>query len=85
MSYVHVLFGLGTLAGISYWLLGISASSHFKNKETSGSDRFLSTAMLWSLSSSEYEVDGQKLCVRGNIALIVAVVSWVSWFMLQSK
>jgi hypothetical protein len=85
MTLIYLLAALGTLAGLAYWGLGIAAASHFKNKKISTSDRFISTMMLWSLSFGSYELEGQKLCSRGNIALIVAVVSWVSWFMLRNK
>jgi hypothetical protein len=85
MNLVHLLAIVGTLAGLVYWGFGLAASSHFKNKETSTSDRFISTMMLWSLSLGSYETEGQKLCTRGNIALVIAVVSWVSWFVLQNK
>jgi hypothetical protein len=85
MNLAYILIALGTLAGLAYWIFGIAAASHFKDKKISASDRFISTMMLWSLSFSNYELEGQKLCMRGNIALLVAAVSWVSWFMLQKK
>lgn len=85
MTLIYLFAVLGTLASIAYWALGIAAASHFKNKEISASDRFISTMMLWSLSFNSYELEGQKLCSRGNIALIIAVICWVSWFILQNK
>jgi hypothetical protein len=85
MSYMHFLFALGTLAGLIYWGFGLAAASYFKDKKMSASDRLISTMMLWSLSFSSYEAEGQKLCSRGNIALVIAVISWALWLVLQNK
>jgi hypothetical protein len=85
MSYMHLLFALGTLAGLIYWGFGLVAASYFKDKKMSRSDRFISTMMLWSLSFDSYEAEGQKMCSRGNVALVVAVISWVLWLLLQNK
>jgi hypothetical protein len=79
MSISWLLFALGTLMGLAYWGLGLAASSHFTDKQISGSDRFLSTAMLWSLASGRYEAEGQKLCMWGNVALVIAVAAWIAW------
>ena len=83
MNTLWLLFGVGTLAALAYWGLGLAASSHFKDKVISDSDRFLSTGMLWSLASGRYEAQGQKLCTMGNLALAISIVSWVAWAVLR--
>ena len=83
MNMLWLLFGVGTLAGLAYWGLGIAASSHFRSKAISDSDRVLSTGMLWSLASGRYEAQGRKLCAMGNVALGIAVASWVAWAVLR--
>jgi hypothetical protein len=74
-----LLFALGTAMGLLYWALGLAASLHMSNKELSSSDRFLSTAMLWSISTASYEEPGRKLCRWGNIVLVIAIASWLAW------
>jgi hypothetical protein len=83
MNMLWLLFGLGTLASLAYLGFGVAASSYFKDKAMGGSDRFFSTGMLWSLASGRYEEQGKKLCVKGNVALVVALVSWIAWAVLQ--
>jgi hypothetical protein len=79
MNAGWLLFGLGTAMGLLYWALGLAASSHMRNKDLSSGDRFLSTGMLWSISTSSYEEQGRKLCYWGNIVLVVAIAAWVAW------
>lgn len=83
MNVSWLLFALGTLMAIAYWALGMAASSHFKDKEISGQDRFFSTGMLWSLASGRYETEGQRLCIKGNIALVVGIAAWIAWASLR--
>ncbi|RYG55297.1 MAG: hypothetical protein EON56_05875 [Alphaproteobacteria bacterium] len=83
MNKLWLLFAIGTLAAVVYWGLGLAASSHFKDKAISGSDRVLSTGMLWSLASGRYEAHGKKLCTLGNFALAIGIASWVAWAVLN--
>ena len=83
MNTPWLLFAVGTLAALVYWALGLAASSHFKDKVISSSDRFLSTGMLWSLASGRYEAQGKKLCMMGNFALAIAIASWIAWTVLH--
>ena len=83
MNALWLLFGVGTLAGLAYWGLGVAASSHFRDNAIGDSDRVLSTGMLWSLASGRYEAQGQKLCTMGNVALAIAIASWVAWAVLR--
>lgn len=78
-----LIFTLATVSGIAYWVLGLLASSHFENTDTSGSDRFLSSGMLWSLALNRYNDQGKKLCRTGNIALIISVALWITWAVLR--
>jgi hypothetical protein len=83
MNTAGLLFALGTAMGLLYWSLGLVASSHMLNKDLSSGDRFLSTAMLWSLSVSSYEESGRKFCYWGNIVLVVAIAAWLGWAKLK--
>jgi hypothetical protein len=82
MNTTWLLFAAGTLAGLAYCALGLAASSHFKEKSL-GDDRFFSTGMLWSLASGRYEAQGQRLCAMGNIALAIAMASWIGWAIIH--
>lgn len=79
MTPSWLLFAFGTLGGLVYWGLGLAASSHFKDEQLAAGDRFLSTGMLWSLSSRRYTDRGQRLCAIGNVALAVAAVCWLGF------
>ena len=83
MNASWLLFLLGTLMGITYWGLGVAASSHFKDKGVSGPDRFFSSSMLWSLADGRYDDQGRKLCTRANIVLVIAVAAWIGWAKLH--
>ena len=83
MNTLWLLFAVGTVAALVYWGLGLAASSHFRDKAISNADRVLSTGMLWSLASGRYEAQGKKLCTMGNLALAIAIASWVAWAVLR--
>lgn len=83
MNTTWLLFAAGTLAALAYCTLGLAASSHFKDKSLGDSDRIFSTGMLWSLASGRYEAQGQRLCAMGNIALAIAMASWIGWAVIH--
>ena len=83
MSLISLLFTAGILAGLAYWGFGLVASSYFKNKDIDLADRFISTAMLWSLNFSQYDDQGKKLCVYGNAVLAFSVFIWILWVAIR--
>lgn len=82
---MNMLFFIGgTLAALAYFALGLMASAHLIDTEKR-SERFLSTGMLWSLASGRYDGAGKTICMRGNVALVVAAGCWVAWGVLNYK
>lgn len=77
---IAIIFAVfGTLSGVVYWVLGLIASAHFLNTNASSSDRFISAALLWSLSFGQYDDEGKKICRQGNIAFVIAACSWIGY------
>jgi hypothetical protein len=76
---------VGTLCGLAYLVLGLSAGDHLVSREyaASPSHRFLLTGVLWSLAPAQYSAPGKKHCARANVVLLIGAVSWLAWALLQ--
>jgi hypothetical protein len=74
-----IFLGMATIAGLVYWVLGIIASGHYADTNIPREDRFLSSGLLWSFSRGNYTEHGKKLCVWGNIAIVVTVGATIAW------
>ncbi len=75
-----ILFVLGTIAGLCYWVYGLVAANHIEDAEERKSpDRYLSSFSLWSLSTTGYTEAGRRLCKKGNVALVVTLAAWIAW------
>ena len=81
MSKLNIfLIVLGSTFGVVYWLLGLAASVHLKDKTANTSSRFVGASFYWSFEPSRYVLKGAKLCAWGNAALVIAAASWIAWF-----
>lgn len=77
------LIVIGAIFGFLYWLIGLVASAHLKDKSVSASSRFIGASFYWSFEPSHYDPEGVKLCFWGNISFVIAVVSWIAWFVYK--
>ena len=67
MNFMALLLaGFGTVAGLVYFGLGLSASSHRNDRTASASDKFIGATLLWSLDREGYDQEGRRLCRLGN-------------------
>jgi hypothetical protein len=85
MRPVDLLAILGTLCGLYYFALGISAGGHLRDRERAKSpgERILLTNFLWSLSPGQFLDEGHRICRRGNWVALVAAAAWVGWAVLK--
>lgn len=83
MSIAWLLFGFGTFLGISYWVLGIAASTHMQDKGIPKTERVLSATLLWSLTPASYDQRGKRYCVWGNLVMCLAIAAWIGWVKFQ--
>jgi hypothetical protein len=76
---------LGTALGFYYGYLGISAGAYFVDeaRRRSIAERgFLNPG--WSMGSGEeYSEAGQKICRKGNLVLVAAILCWFGWGLLK--
>lgn len=79
-----VLAVLGTIAGLVYAGLGVSARKYVKDQSRlSEVDRVAGWSLWWWIERRKYNPAGQRLCLAGAIAFTIGIVSWVLWFILQ--
>jgi len=85
MKPVDLLAILGTICGLYYFALGISAGGHLEDRERaqSPSERLLLTNFLWSLNPGEFLEEGRRICRKGNWVAAVATAAWVAWAALR--
>lgn len=85
MKPVDALAVLGTLCGLYYFVLGISAGGHLRDREQARSpgERLLLTNFLWSLSPGKFLDEGRRICRTANCVALVATAAWISWAMLK--
>jgi hypothetical protein len=85
MRPVDALAVLGTLCGLYYFALGISAGGHLQDRERAKSpgERLRLTNFLWSLSPGEFQDEGRRICRKANWVAVVATAAWVSWAVLK--
>jgi hypothetical protein len=77
---------LGTLCGLYYWYLGIVASGYLvdETERKSPSSRFISASLAWSVGTGdEYSAEGKKICQRGNVVFVLAILCWLGWGILK--
>jgi hypothetical protein len=86
MTYFEItILTISTISGVAYLFLGLAASSHLKNTSESISNRVVGSMFYWSLEPSQYDSDGAKLCVWGNIALVFGVISIFGWWFILKR
>ena len=76
---------LGIALGIYYGYLGIGAGAYFveESRRRSFPERVLFN-QGWSMGpGDEYTEEGRRMCRRGNIVLVAAILSWVAWGVLK--
>ncbi len=84
LNLPNALFLIGTIAGLCYWVYGLAAANHIEDAEERKSpDRYLSSLSVWSLSTTGYTEAGQRLCKKGNTALVITVAAWVGWVLAK--
>jgi hypothetical protein len=85
VSLATVLAIVGTLLGLYYGYLGVAAGAYFldKSRRLSIAERaFLNPG--WSMGSGdEYSEAGQKICRKGNLVLVAAILCWFGWGLLK--
>jgi hypothetical protein len=72
----------GSVAGIAYALLGLSALRHLAN--TTESEKAVGWSLWWFLEYRRYTPEGQRLCVRGGALFALGAACWLAAYMLSS-
>lgn len=80
-----VLAIIGALLGLYYGYLGIAAGAHFVDeaRRRSIAERiFLNPG--WSIGpGDQYTQEGQKICRKGNMVFVAAILCWFAWGVLK--
>lgn len=81
MRLVDLLAVLGSLSGLYYFGLGISAGHHLQNAERAKSlgERLLLASFFWSFEPGQFQDQGRRICRKGRWVAAVAAASWVGW------
>jgi hypothetical protein len=75
---------VGTLAGLVYAILGITAARHRKDAATASEvDRTINWSLWWFLEKDQYDARGQRLCDLGAITAVIGAAAWVFWYFSQ--
>jgi hypothetical protein len=69
------LAGTGTISGLVYSFLGISALKHLSR--ATEIDRTVGWSLWWWLEAKRYDEEGQRLCRVGSWVFTVGAVSWL--------
>ena len=84
MSFMPLLLAaFGTVAGLVYFGLGLSASSQRNDRTASASDKFVGATLLWSLDREGYDEEGRRLCRLGNMTSGIALACWLGFAVLR--
>lgn len=78
-----LLAAFGTVAGLVYFGLGLSAASHRNDPTESASDKLVGATLLWSLDREGYDQEGRRLCRLGNMTSGIALACWLGWAVLR--
>ncbi len=85
MRPVHLLALLGSLCALYYFALGIAAGGHLRDRERAESpgERLLLTGFLWSLNQSKFLEEGQAICRKANLVVVIGTAAWITWAVLK--
>jgi hypothetical protein len=75
---------VSVVVGCSYMSLGLEARKHLTS-EASESDRSMGWLFWWSLEKRLYDVEGQRLCRKGNKWALLLVALYIAWYVLLLK
>ena len=78
MNIQMLLALIGTVAGVIYAILGITAIKHIKDGPTS-TDKAVGWSLWWWIERQRYDSRGQKICSIGGVVFAIGVASWVLW------
>jgi hypothetical protein len=75
-----VLAVVGTGAGVSSAVLGITALKHLENADEV--DKTVGWSLWWFTDGDRYNAKGKQLCKVGGIMFATGVASWLAFFIL---
>ena len=83
MPTAPILFAvLGTVAGLLYAALGLSARKYLS--DAAAADRMVGWSLWWFAERGRYAPRGQRLCTFGAVAFSVGALAWVSCAIVRS-
>ena len=78
---VDFLAVLGSLCGLYYFALGISAGGYLADTERAKSpgERILLATFFWSFEPRQFLDEGQGICRRGRWVVAIGAAFWLGW------
>ena len=79
---VQVAFALaGSMAGLAYALLGLSALRHLPS--ASETERSVGWSLWWFLNYRSYKPEGQRLCIGGGALFALGAACWLAAYFVS--
>lgn len=82
-TIAYILAAIGTISGLVYSFLGMSALKHLSG--ATEVDRTVGWSLWWWLEAKRYDAEGQRLCRVGSAVFAVGAVAWLLAVYLWKK